>query len=260
MDGLTEAVFRRDRLVVISGIVALSLLTWAWTVWMGWDMQGMYLGEEMVMPHMHAWTSGHFLMMFAMWSVMMVAMMVPTAAPMVLTFSRVNRKRRARQQPYVSTSIFLGGYLVAWTGYSLLATFLQWGLESAALLSPAMASRSALFGGGLLIATGLFQFTPLKQACLKHCRTPFQFLLQDWRDGKIGAFLMGLNHGGYCLGCCWFLMLLLFVAGVMNLLWMAAITVFVLLEKVAPRGDWIGRAGGVLMVGAGGWLLWSGAF
>ncbi len=242
---------RRDRWVVIAGLVLISALTWVWTVWMSWDMQGMYFGQAMVGAHLHPWSAGHFAMMFAMWSVMMVAMMAPTAAPMVLVFARINRARRQKQQPYAATGVFLAGYLLAWVGFSLLATLLQWGLESAALLSASMASASATFGGVVLIVTGVFQFTPLKRACLTHCRSPLQFILNDWRDGARGALAMGLTHGGYCMGCCWFLMLLLFVAGVMNLLWMAVITVFVLLEKVAPRGDVVGRVGGVLLLGAG---------
>lgn len=226
---------------------------------MSWDMQGMYFGEQMMHAQVHSWSVDHFAMMFLMWSVMMVAMMAPTAAPMVLAFARVNRGRRRKEQPYVATGVFLSGYLVAWTAFSLLATVLQWGLESLALLSPVMASASVSFGAAVLVVTGVFQFTKFKQACLKHCRTPMQFVLGDWRDGKTGAFVMGIEHGTYCVGCCWFLMLLLFVAGVMNLLWMAAITVFVLLEKVAPRGDVVGKIGGIILVAAGAWALLAGA-
>jgi predicted metal-binding membrane protein len=138
-----------------------------------------------------------------------------------------------------------------WTGFSALATVAQWGLHVAALLSPGMVATSPWLGGGLLLAAGIFQWTPLKNACLRQCRSPVNFLLQSWREGPTGALVMGLRHGAYCAGCCWFLMALLFVAGVMNLLWVATIMAFVLLEKAAPKGDWIARFGGALLVGWG---------
>jgi predicted metal-binding membrane protein len=196
-------------------------------------------------------------LLFVMWAVMMVAMMVPTAAPMILIFATLNRRRRDRQQPYVPTTIFLGGYLLVWTGFSALAMLAQWGLHSAALLSPMMVSTSPLLGGILLLAAGVFQWTPLKYTCLKHCRSPMGFLMTDWREGARGALMMGLKHGSYCTGCCWFLMALLFVAGVMNLLWVTAIMVFVLVEKIAPRGDLVGRVAGGVLVLAGLVILWQ---
>jgi len=151
----------------------------------------------------------------------------------------------------VSPVIFLSGYPLVWTGFSALTTLAQWGLHEAALLSPMMVSTSPILGGVLLLAAGLFQWTPLKYACLNHCRSPLGFLMTDWRDGRRDALLMGLKHGSYRTGCCWFLMALLFVAGVMNLLWVAAITAFVLIEKAAPRGDLIGRFAGVVLCAAG---------
>jgi predicted metal-binding membrane protein len=189
--------------------------------------------------------------MFLMWAVMMVAMMVPTAAPMILIFANVNRKRQEQERPYVPTAVFLSGYLLVWTGFSVLATLAQWGLHEAALLSPMMVSTSSILGGILLLAAGIFQWTPLKYACLKHCRSPLSFLMTDWREGYRGALIMGLKHGSYCTGCCWFLMALLFVAGVMNLLWVATITAFVLVEKAVPRGDLVGRIAGVALCIAG---------
>ena len=156
-------------------------------------------------------------------------------------------QRREREDPVVPTAVFLLGYLLVWTGFSALATLAQWGLHSAALLSPMMVSTSSVMGGVLLLAAGIFQWTPLKNACLIHCRSPLAFLMSEWRDGKRGALLMGVKHGSYCVGCCWILMALLFVAGVMNLLWVASITAFVLIEKVVPRGELVGHvAGGVL--------------
>jgi predicted metal-binding membrane protein len=147
------------------------------------------------------------------------------------------------------------GYLVVWTGFSALAALAQWALHAEALLSPMMVSTSPVLGGALLIAAGLFQWTPLKHACLKHCRTPLSFLMTGWREGRPGAFGMGLKHGAYCAGCCWFLMALLFVAGVMNIWWVAAIAGFVLLEKAAPKGLWIGKVAGVLLATWGIWMI-----
>jgi predicted metal-binding membrane protein len=151
----------------------------------------------------------------------------------------------------VSTTIFVLGYLVVWTTYSVAAALAQAGLHAAALMSPAMAATSPLLAGGLLVAAGVFQWTPLKRACLAGCRSPLSFLMAGWREGRGGAFVMGLRHGLYCLGCCWALMALLFVVGVMNLLWVAAIAVAVLVEKVVPRGDLVGRLAGVALVAAG---------
>ena len=190
-----------------------------------------------------------------MWAVMMVAMMTPAAGPMVLMFEAIHRRRAAAGRPAVPTAIFVLGYLVVWTVYSVIAALAQGALHAAALLSPAMVATSPLLAGGLLIAAGVFQWTPLKRACLAACRSPLSFLMTGWREGRGGAFVMGLRHGLYCLGCCWALMALLFVAGVMNLLWVAAIAVTVLVEKVVPRGDLVGRLAGVALVAAGVLLL-----
>src|SRR6266545_6666435 len=180
---------------------------------------------------------------------MMIAMMTPAAAPMILMFSTIHRRRSAEGRPAVPTAIFVVGYLVVWTIYSVVAALAQAGLHAAALLSPALAATSPLLAGGLLVAAGVFQWTPLKRACLAACRSPLSFFITCWREGRGGAFVMGLRHGFYCLGCCCALMALLFVAGVMNLLWAASIAVAVLVEKVVPRGDLVGRvAGGGLVV------------
>jgi predicted metal-binding membrane protein len=193
-----------------------------------------------------------------MWAVMMVAMVVPTATAMILAFATINRRRRMQEQPYVPTAIFLGGYVIVWTGFSALATLTQWGLHETALLSPMMVSTSPILGGLLLLTAGVYQWTSLKSACLKHCRSPLGFLMTDWREGPRGALIMGLRHGMFCTVCCWFLMALLFVAGVMNLLWVATITLFVLVEKVVPRGDIVGRVAGGVLVIAGLVLLGQG--
>jgi predicted metal-binding membrane protein len=184
-----------------------------------------------------------------MWAVMMVAMMTPSAAPMILTFATINRRRRAQQGPFVPTAVFALGYLLVWGGFSALATMAQWGLHTTALLSPMMASTSHVLGGLLLLAAGIFQWTPLKSTCLMQCRSPLGFITTEWREGVWGALQMGLWHGGYCVGCCWGLMALLFVAGVKNLIWVAAIAAFVLVEKVLPHGRLVGRVtGGVLLL------------
>ena len=192
-----------------------------------------------------------------MWGEMMVAMMLPSAAPIILTFATVNRKRREREQPYVPSAIFVSGYLAVWTGFSVIAALGQWALHGTALLSSGMVSTSRTLAGMLLIAAGFFQLTPRKHACLRHCRSPLTFLLTDWHEGHGGAFWMGLKHGAYCTGCCWVLMALLFVLGVMNIWWVGAITALVLIEKIAPRGAWIGRAVGVLVIAWGMFSLAS---
>jgi predicted metal-binding membrane protein len=153
--------------------------------------------------------------------------------------------------------VFVLGYLLVWMGFSLFATILQGGLQHAALLSPMLVSTSALLGGTLFITAGLYEWTPFKRACLDNCRSPLEFILFRWRSGTLGALRMGLEHGAYCLGCCWFLMGLLFVGGVMNLVWVAVITLFILVEKLLPGGEWVARIGGGVMVAAGVYLVSS---
>lgn len=253
-----EALLKRDRIVIISGLATISILAWAYMFYIARDMRNMAMAMEIVTPRVQVWGGVDFALTFVMWAVMMVAMMVPSAVPMVLTFATVNRRRREQRTPYASTGMFLLGYLIVWTGFSVLATLAQWAFHTAALLSPMMASTSPTLGGVLLLAAGIFQLTPLKHACLAHCRTPLGFFMTEWRGGTRGALIMGLRHGSFCVGCCWVLMVLLFVAGVMNLLWMAIITTFVLLEKVAPAGHWMGRVAGLLFIGWGAWVMAAG--
>jgi predicted metal-binding membrane protein len=248
-----EAILRRDRLAVLSGLTVITLLAWAYLVYLAWDMQ--HMDMDMAMPQMQSWGAVEYLLMFVMWAVMMAAMMIPSAAPMVLMFAGVNRKRCEQDRPYVPTAVFLAGYLTVWTAFSAAATLLQGALHQAALLSPMMVSTSPVLGGGLLLAAGVFQWTPLKRACLDHCRSPLSVIMSEWREGIQGAFVMGLRHGAYCAGCCWFLMALLFVAGVMNLLWVAVIAAFVLIEKAAPQGVWVGRAAGLALIVAGALMI-----
>jgi predicted metal-binding membrane protein len=200
------------------------------------------------MTGVQPWTGTEFVLRLAMWAVMMVAMMVPTAAPMTMLYAAVARKAAAERNPLTSTSIFVGGYIAMWAIFSLVATIAQHALDQAALLSPMMVSTSAGLGATLLIAAGIYQLTPLKNACLRNCRAPAHFLSRYWRAGDMGAFRMGLRLGAYCVGCCWILMGLLFVGGVMNLLWIAAIAIFVLVEKTIPFGDVSGRFAGVAMI------------
>ncbi|HKF61312.1 MAG TPA: DUF2182 domain-containing protein, partial [Dongiaceae bacterium] len=194
------------------------------------------------------WTPGYAALIFAMWCVMMIAMMLPGAAPMLLLFARVNRKHKAAGAPLAPTTLFAAGYLLAWGGFSAVAAALQWGLESARLLSPMLVATDHCLGVGILVAAGLWQLTPFKARCLHHCRTPLGFLIGNWHKGRLGALRMGLEHGAFCLGCCWFLMALLFFGGVMNLYWIVGPALFVLLEKTVPFGHWLGRFAGMILV------------
>jgi len=276
MSGSTmlESVLKRDRTVVIGGLVAVSVVAWVYILsgaGMGMSafemarmsssgapmtmdkggMAGISGMAAMTMPAV--WTPGYALLMLVMWWVMMVAMMLPSAAPMILLFAVVNRKSGENGGPVVPTALFAGAYLAAWGAFSVVAVALQWGLERAELLSPMMASRNAVFGGALLVLAGAYQLSPLKQACLRHCRGPIGFITQHWRAGRWGAFRMGVHHGLYCLGCCWALMVLLFFGGVMNLYWIAGLALFVLLEKTIPPGHRLASLSGA------GLVLWGGA-
>lgn len=250
----SEGTLRRDRMIVLAGLFGISALAWAYLIYLAIEMGNMEMAMDMA-TSMQSWTAIDLVLLFVMWTVMMVAMMVPTAAGMILAFATINRRRRSQKQPYVPTAVFLGGYVMVWTAFSVLAAFAQWGLHEAALLSPMMVSTSPILGGLLFLAAGIFQWTPLKYICLTHCRSPLGFLMTDWREGTRGALIMGLRHGSYCTGCCWVLMALLFVAGVMNLLWVATITAFVLVEKVVPHGEIVGRIAGGVLVLAGLLLL-----
>lgn len=240
---------RRDTLAVLFSLTAITLLAWAYLIDMAGDMTTMSSPANLM--SVHPWTAREFGFMFLMWTIMMVGMMVPTAIPMTLTYAAVARKADAQQTPIAPTGVFVTGYLVIWTVFSVAATTAQWGLEQAALLSPMLVTTSPTIGASLLIAAGLYQLTPFKQACLAKCRGPIHFLAHHWRPGALGALRMGIAHGLFCLGCCWVLMLLLFLGGVMNLMWIAAITLFVLLEKVLPFGPQGGRISGIAMIVVG---------
>ena len=238
-----------DRPAILAALAALTAAAWAYLVY---DSQTMSCARWMAGGTL--WSFPGFLLMLAMWSIMMAAMMIPSAAPMILTFATVSSRRRQRGAPYVSTAIFVAGYLAVWAAFSVLATAAQFALQSAHLLTMTLTSNSARLTAALLIVAGLFQWTPWKRACLSHCAGPLGFLAASWREGRFGALKMGAHHGFYCLGCCWAVMALLFAAGVMNLLWVAALSAFVLVEKIAPK--YVSRGGGLAMIAAGSaWLV-----
>ena len=252
MDSLA-AVLKRDRLIVGAGVLLVAALAWWYTIAAAQQMGG--LAMQMARPDPNAWPVASLGPLFVMWVVMMVAMMLPSAAPMIFTFAAVARNRRERERPYVPAAVFVSGYFVVWGGFSAAATVAQWLMHRAALLSPMMVASSALLGGSLLLLAGVFQFTPLKRSCLTHCRAPLEFITTRWREGWGGAFTMGLEHGLFCTGCCWALMALLFVLGMMNLLWIALLTILVGLEKVLPRRRYLSRGSGVLLALWGLWVI-----
>jgi predicted metal-binding membrane protein len=246
-----ERLLRHDRLIVAVGLAAAVALAWVYLA-AGAGMDMSMVGMPMdPMP----WSAFDAALMFTMWWVMMIAMMVPSASPMVLLFAAIKRKQEASVSPSAEAWVFLSGYLLIWAGFSLVAALAQWGLERVGLLSMAVVSSNAWFVGVILLAAGLYQFTPIKIACLRYCQSPVLFLSRHWQPGAAGALRMGLRHGGYCLGCCWFLMLLLFVTGVMNLIWVAGIALYVACEKLLPLDQRLSRAAGAILIVSGAIVL-----
>lgn len=259
-----SALLKREQIIVGAALVAIVALAWIYVLALaagmnaatagmpGMDMQAMP-GMDMMAPQFRPWPPDLFLFVFVMWAAMMIGMMTPSAAPMILIYTQVARQATTLGKTFVSAGWFTTGYLLAWSGFSLVATSAQWGLERAALLSPMMVSASSLFGGIVLIAAGLYQFTPLKHACLAHCRAPLSFVQHHggFKGNAFGAMRLGALHGLYCIGCCWVLMVLLFVGGVMNILWVAGLTIFILLEKVLPGGRFLTHLAGIAMLVAG---------
>jgi predicted metal-binding membrane protein len=276
-------VLARDRWLIAASSSVLALLAWTYLIVMAQqmahgDMSLLGMGEmpgasdapardEMPgMPGMGAqatdamtmapaWTARTFALTLLMWWVMMIGMMIPSAVPMVLLFGAVQRRQLAEQNPALRVAVFTLGYLAVWGAFSVLATTAQSALSQLALLSPMRFTLSRELGALLLVVAGIYQLSPLKNVCLRRCRSPAEFLSMHWRQGTTGALRMGAEHGAFCVGCCWLVMALLFVGGVMNLLWVAALGVFVLLEKVMPRGELLARASGVVMLGFAGYLL-----
>jgi predicted metal-binding membrane protein len=245
-----ERLVRRDRVFVTLGLAIILALSWIYLVRMAADMRSM---AAMGMPEMQSWGAGDFLQLFIMWTVMMVGMMLPSATPLILLVLSVYRRRGGEAR--LNGGLFVAGYLLAWTLFSAVAAESQVILHRAALLSSGMAARSTVFAGLVLLIAGAYQLLPIKNACLTHCRSPLDFLTRHWREGAGGALRMGLHDGLFCVGCCWALMALLFVAGVMNLLWVAAIAVFVFVEKLAPQGLRVARVAGALLIAWGAFVL-----
>ncbi len=243
----------RERVVILAALGLLCLAAWGWTAWSAWAMAHMdRVDFWMPPPAGIAWPASAWGLTFVMWAVMMVAMMTPAVLPTVLLYAAT---RRGRPRAALQVAAFTGGYLGVWTAWSVAATAMQWLLHQLAILDPMMANTSRAFAAVSLLLAGAWQWSPLKERCLAHCRSPLAFLLARWREGVAGALGMGLRHGAYCVGCCWVLMALLFALGTMEMRWIVALTVLVLLEKLAPAGQWIARASGAGFIAWGGWLV-----
>ena len=258
-----EAVLRRERPVIAAGLAAVAALAWVY-LWRGagMGMSAIDMTTLSLFPHRQADVMGEmdstWPVIVAMWWVMMIAMMTPSAAPLVLLYGLVLRRHAAPgHSAYLPSLLLLAGYLVVWLAFAVAAAALQKALQPAGLLSAMMlSSKSAALSAAVLAAAGLYQLSDFKHTCLAQCRDPVRFLTEHWRPGRFGSFVLGVRHGAYCVGCCWMLMALLFVGGVMNLIWIAMLTLVVLVEKLAPAGATIGKlSGGLLIVWAGATLL-----
>ncbi len=266
-DSSLEKVLRRDRLIIASALGAIAAVAWVYMLWLAADMHmnGMNMsgfrmvpdGMGLMQPSNAPWSAVEFTLVFVMWAVMMIGMMAPSAAPMIIMYARAGRQAKNGGKPFAATGWFAAGYFLAWAGFSLAATLFQWALEREALLDARMAGTNIQLGAIVLIAAGLYQWTPIKNACLANCRTPFGFLMSHggFRSTIRGCLHLGGLHGTYCIGCCWILMALLFVVGVMNVLWIALLALLVLLEKLTPWGRWVGRIAGAVCIVAGVWML-----
>ncbi|HEV2716562.1 MAG TPA: DUF2182 domain-containing protein [Terriglobales bacterium] len=261
------AVLRRDRIVVILALTLLTALAWSYLLWLSADMDmgGMDMGDfrmipsgmGLMVPAHTPWRAMEFAFVFAMWTVMMVGMMTPSAAPMILMYARLGRQTEARARPLAATVWFTAGYFLVWLAFALLATFVQWALERTALLDSWMASTSNVLGAFVFVAAGSYQWTRLKDVCLAQCQRPLAFLMRHggFRRDAPSSLMLGLRHGAYCVGCCWVLMTLLLVGGVMNVLWIALLALLIILEKVTPFGRPIAHLAGIVLVAAGAWLF-----
>ena len=253
-DAAIEAVLRQDRAIVAAALFLLVGLAWAYMLWLAAGMDMDMSGLRMIPA---SGTAMEFAFVFAMWAVMMVGMMTPSATPMILIYARVGRQAAQQGKPFASSSWFASGYLLAWIGFALVATFGHWTLERGNWLTPEMAIASGTLSGIVLVAAGLYQWTPLKDACLRQCQGPVQFIQRHggFRPDALGSLVLGVRHGGYCIGCCSVLMAILFVGGVMNVLWIAAVMLLVLLEKTVPGGRVISRLSGAGLFAGGVWML-----
>ncbi|MDP1557423.1 MAG: DUF2182 domain-containing protein [Nitrosomonas sp.] len=240
---------------ILLSLLATIIAAWLYLFYQYWLMTSLPMSEMWMPPsETSAWQRMDFGLVYVMWAVMMAAMMLPSAVPMILVFAKICQQRNLASQP--STFLFVLAYLLVWFVFSMVLTLLQWQLHGLHFLSPMMDNQSEYLAAVIFLLAGVYQFTPLKNRFLQNCRSPMGFLLTEWREGKKGSFYMGLKHGGACLGCCWLQMLIMFAVGVMNLLAMALITLLVLVEKITPvNNQWICRAGGILFVGWGVWLF-----
>ncbi len=246
---------RHDRPIILAAVAAVVAVAWIYVAIRAQGMSDMGAMGSATQIQLKAWTTVDLLVLFVMWTIMMIGMMLPSAVPLILNFAAETRHKRQDAQVFAPATALALGYVAVWTGFSVVATIGQWALHEAALLSPMMVSTSPVLSGVLLLAAGVYQLTPMQYNLLKRCRQPLQFLRLNWREGTGGAFVMGLEHGAYCLGCCFVLMGILFFGGVMNLLLLAAVTVFVLIEKALPYGNIAGRVSGPLMIAVGIYVL-----
>ena len=261
------AVLRRDRIVIVLAVALLTALTWSYLLWLsadmgmgGMDMTGLRVipsGLGLIIPANMPWRTMEFAFVFAMWIVMMVGMMTPSMAPMLLMYARIGRQTEAQGRPLAATVWFAVGYFLVWVGFALLATLLQWAFERTALLDFTMATTSNILGGLIVVTAGLYQWTRLNELCLAQCQRPFAFVMGHggYRRDALGCVTLGLRHGAYCVGCCWALMALLLVGGVMSVRWIVLLALLILLEKVAPFGRQIALLAGVVFIAAGMWLF-----
>ena len=251
MHAVVRQVLRQAEILTAMGLVFVA--SWAFVAWMTLGMSHPLVRSMMPVDAVWSWATA--VAVAVMWGGMMVAMMLPSAAPMILTFDALERRNAQAGRAASRSLVFAGAYLLVWAGYSALAAGAQWALQASGMLTPMIVSSSERLTAGLLILAGVYQLTPLKQACLRRCRTPVGFLMAEWRDGMRGALTMGLKHGLYCAGCCWALMLLLFVAGVMNPVWIVFLTLVVALEKWPRLPGWIARLFGAALICAGAAIL-----
>jgi predicted metal-binding membrane protein len=257
---LLRSILRHDRLTVAVSLALVVLLAWLYLVRLAgagmMDMPGMRLFPGMAPGGLSVRAAAaDFLLLTAMWIVMMVGMMLPSAAPTTLIVSAIERKRGATNPFFGRTALFVVAYLLVWAAFSVAAAAAQTGLARTGHLSMEMATTSSILAGAIFVLAGLYELTPLKDRCLSHCRGPIDWIAHHWRPGMAGAFRMGLTHGVFCLGCCWALMLLLFVGGVMNLLWVAALAALVLVQKLLPGGKLVARIGGAVLILCGVYLV-----
>jgi predicted metal-binding membrane protein len=249
-----EQLIRHDRVLIVGGLVLVTALCWAWIAPMAVDMYGAMTGPSAWMMTTN-WDAAHILLLWAMWAVMMAGMMLPSASPMLLIYAQAVRRKSDAPGLVSRVYAMAAGYLIVWAAFSVAATGLQRLLSEWLLLTPMMEMVRPAAIASVLALAGLYQLTPIKRICLRWCRSPLAFVMQRWRNGTAGALRMGIEHGVYCLGCCWALMLLLFAGGVMNIYVIVALTLLVLIEKVAAFGEWSSRVSGVALLALAAWTM-----